>query len=278
MGKYLSKSLVARIFARIKTFVESAVDTAKTAVGNYTVNGKKISTNPTLGKSDVGLSNVTNDAQVKRAEMGKANGVATLGADGKLTNGQLPALKTVNGESITGSGDIKIDLTLYKVVETLPTTGIDVNKIYLVLSGTAGEQNVYTEYVYVDSKWEEFGKYTAAIDLTPYVKFTDLASAVKAGAMSAADYTLLHDTATGLDTLKGRVDDLVTAGGEPNVLESVKVNGTALTVTDKAVDIPVATAAKDGVMSKGDKSKLDGIEEMTEAELDALLDEAFGNG
>lgn len=114
MGKYLGKSLVAKLWTKVKEHVASAVDTAKTAVGNYTVNGKKISTNPTLGKGDVGLGNVTNDAQVKRTEMGAVNGVATLGADGKLTVGQLPGMKTVNGESILGSGDITIDLSLYK--------------------------------------------------------------------------------------------------------------------------------------------------------------------
>ena len=42
-----------------------------------------------------------------------------------------------------------------------------------------------------------------------------------------------------LSELSGRVDDLVTAGGEPNVITAVKVNGTAQTVTDRAVDIAV---------------------------------------
>lgn len=42
-----------------------------------------------------------------------------------------------------------------------------------------------------------------------------------------------------LNTLSGRVDELVTAGGEPNVITAVKVNGTALPITDKAVDIGV---------------------------------------
>lgn len=44
----------------------------------------------TLTKSDVGLGNVTNDAQVKRSEMGAANGVATLDANGKLVTSQIP--------------------------------------------------------------------------------------------------------------------------------------------------------------------------------------------
>ena len=42
-------------------------------------------------KAQVGLGNVTNDAQVKRSEMGQPSGVATLGADGKVPASQLPA-------------------------------------------------------------------------------------------------------------------------------------------------------------------------------------------
>ena len=56
-----------------------------------TINGYKINTNPVLKKSDVGLNNVTNDAQVKRTEMGAANGVATLGSDSKIPAAQLPS-------------------------------------------------------------------------------------------------------------------------------------------------------------------------------------------
>lgn len=42
-------------------------------------------------KTQVGLSNVTNDAQVKRSEMGTNNGVATLDASGKILTSQLPS-------------------------------------------------------------------------------------------------------------------------------------------------------------------------------------------
>ena len=45
----------------------------------------------TLTKADVGLGDVTNDAQVKRSEMGVASGVATLDTDGKVPAAQLPA-------------------------------------------------------------------------------------------------------------------------------------------------------------------------------------------
>ena len=41
-------------------------------------------------KEDLELNNVTNDSQVKRSEMGVANGIATLGSDGKVPSNQLP--------------------------------------------------------------------------------------------------------------------------------------------------------------------------------------------
>lgn len=38
------------------------------------------------------------------------------------------------------------------------------------------------------------------------------------------------------------------ADGEANILEAVKLSGTALPITDKAVDIPTATASALGVV------------------------------
>lgn len=42
-------------------------------------------------KTHIGLENVTNDAQVKRSEMGVVGGVATLNETGKVPSSQLPA-------------------------------------------------------------------------------------------------------------------------------------------------------------------------------------------
>lgn len=43
-----------------------------------------------ITKTALGLNNVTNDAQVKRTEMGVANGVATLDENGKIPTSQIP--------------------------------------------------------------------------------------------------------------------------------------------------------------------------------------------
>lgn len=175
--QFLNKDGLSYLWSKIK----AAISNAQTTVGNYTINGKKLSSNPTLTKSDIGLNNVTNDAQVKRSEMGVASGVATLGADGKVPATQL-ALKTINGQAITGAGNINIDLGLYEVVESLPTQDINENKIYLVVkSGSGDAQNTYIEYIRVENAWEKLGEYKADVNLTNYVKFTDIASANKSG-------------------------------------------------------------------------------------------------
>lgn len=52
-----------------------------------------------------------------------------------------------------------------------------------------------------------------------------------------------------LSTLTTKVEDLVTTGGEPNVLEAVAVNGTALSIVDKMVDILIASGTANGTIA-----------------------------
>lgn len=61
-------------------------------------------------KAQVGLSNVTNDSQVKRSEMGKASGVATLDTSGRVPSSQLPSyvddvLSYANKSSFPSTGE-----------------------------------------------------------------------------------------------------------------------------------------------------------------------------
>lgn len=74
------------------TNVQDALEEIKDLADNggvTSVNGKTGAV--TLAKGDVGLGNLTNDAQVKRSEMGKASGVATLDTSGKVPTSQLPS-------------------------------------------------------------------------------------------------------------------------------------------------------------------------------------------
>lgn len=81
-----------------------------------------------------------------------------------------------------------------------------------------------------------------AYDTTKLVKLV----ALKALAEKVnSDYTKKTD----FDALNKQVQGLVTAGGEPNVLTSVKVNGVALAIAEKAVDILIATGTANGTLA-----------------------------
>ena len=117
-----------------------------------------------INKDFVGLNNVTNDAQVKRSEMGAANGVPTLDSNGKIPVDQLGNLDTI----------------VAMVVTQLPTTDIKTNKIYLVKDSTT-EGDLYQEYLYIDGKWEKVGTHKYEVDLTDYVRKEDAVTEVAAG-------------------------------------------------------------------------------------------------
>ena len=79
-------------------------------------------------------------------------------------------------------------------------------------------------------------------------------------------------------TLSDRVDTLESAGGQANVLEGVKVNGTALKIVDKIVDILIATGATNGTLAvNGIDVPVKGLAtlaykaQVSEADLDSAL-------
>lgn len=101
--------------------------------------------------------------------------------------------------------------------------------------------------------------------------------------------TSLQATKSYIDTqdaaLSGRIDavvedieGIVATGGEANILEGVKVNGAALTITDKMVDILIASGEENGTISvNGAAVAITGLaglaykSEITEAELGEAL-------
>lgn len=117
------------------------------------------------------------------------------------------------------------------VVQTLPTEDIDESAIYLVpLENPTEEGNNYAEYVYINNQWELLGKIGVHVDLTDYVKFTDIASSSKAGvvkvnntygltissdtlvgnAKSYANYSAFNDS---LVISKGTLENVITGKG-----------------------------------------------------------------
>ncbi|UVX67774.1 MAG: hypothetical protein [Bacteriophage sp.] len=94
-------------------------------------------------------------------EIGRANGVAGLDANGNVPLAQLGNL----------------DTTVAEVVTALPTTNIK-KHIYLIKDASGVSQNQYEEYIYTGdtsatydaSKWEKLGDFRATVDLADYAK------------------------------------------------------------------------------------------------------------
>ena len=89
-----------------------------------------------ITKGNIGLDNVTNDAQVKRSEMGSANGVATLDKDGKVPTSQLPSYVD--------------DVLEYDVFEDFPFEG-ESGKIYLDSATNKSYRWSGSQYVEISS-------------------------------------------------------------------------------------------------------------------------------
>ena len=76
-------------------------------------------------------------------------------------------------------------------------------------------------------------------------KLTKLAALKALAQKVQSSYALQKD----LTALSERVDGLITAGGEPNKLEGIKVNGTLLTLTNKIADILIHESTANGNIS-----------------------------
>ena len=101
----------------LSTAQQQAITSAKNSVNGALANHSNDKNNPhKVNKSQVGLSNVTNDAQVKRSEMGVASGVATLDNNGHVPSSQLPSYVD--------------DVLEYNNKSAFPATG-ETGKIYI---------------------------------------------------------------------------------------------------------------------------------------------------
>ena len=100
-----------------------------------------------LVKSDI--SKVV-ESMLTKDTVGKANGVASLDSNGSVPIEQLG----------------NIDTTLFLIVRELPTNDIKSNKIYLVPNQNGQGDNVYFEYLYVESVWEKLGEFKPEVDLS----------------------------------------------------------------------------------------------------------------
>lgn len=180
-------------------------------------------------KAQVGLSNVTNDAQVKRSEMGANDGVATLDANGKVLESQLPAAVTYAAnlpDNIVGGG-----------------------------KATAAENGIILS---LDATNKENGNVSSKDILIPNVDGTKTSGS---GLMLNSDKTKLDSIKAVNTTFMTAIDDFVSnkQGLQMNYyLRNLK---NALDTGYKT--IPLASTTTNGIMSATDKVKLDSLSNYT---------------
>lgn len=161
MAKFVDLEGLATFLAKLKNWTTAQVNSAKSSLQTNiekkadkttTVNGHALSGNVTVTKSDVGLSAVTNDAQVKRSEMGAPSGVATLGTDGKVPSAQLPSYVDdaveFNGRVSVSSGIQNTTTAASDLVVSYNTS----NKKFVAVTGGKyynawAEKNGYAQYL-----------------------------------------------------------------------------------------------------------------------------------
>lgn len=162
MTKYLDNEGLTHFTGKMKGYADGKAGEVDSKVTTHVGNKQ----NPHgVTKAQVGLGSVDNVQQIPLSQKGVTNGVATLDDKGKVPVEQMPTTKTINGASIFGSGNLQLSASLYKIVDTLPTTDIDTSKIYLVPASATTAKNNKTEYIYLgdpnkaydESKWEKLG-------------------------------------------------------------------------------------------------------------------------
>lgn len=201
-------------------------------------------------KSDV-TDNLKN--YIAQAEKGVRNGVAPLDRDNMIPLQYLGHL----------------DMTVFTVVESLPTSDIE-NKVYLVKSSLTSDKNIYSEYIYTGNrngvydatKWEKLGEVAAKTDLSEYYKKTEVYNKAEINKKTS-------DRDAEILKLNTKVDDNIinTFTSDPYIAArpgDEYENHYKLSINLKGGDtkttyIKPATNTGPGVMTYAQKVKLDGI-------------------
>lgn len=220
---YLDQTGLTYFWSKIKQHVSSNINT----VSNYTVNGYAISTNPVLNKADVGLGSLTNDAQVKRTEMGQPNGVATLDNNGLVPASQLPSYVD--------------DVLEYANLTAFPETGED-GKIYVA-------EDTNLTYRWTGTQYIEISKSLALGETSSTAYAGDKGKANREAIESLPDYII--NSVGGLSTTATNATLAVT-----RVTKSGLNYGSPANVN---VVFNAASSSAAGLMSAADKAKLDGV-------------------
>lgn len=200
---------------------------------------KALAFKDSLAKGDVGLGNVENKTM---------DTAPTESSDNYVTSG---GVKTYVDNAIAAVKQFQ-----YEVVDKLPTASKDtMGKIYLVSDVHSSTDN-YDEFITLEKdgtySWEKIGN--TDIDLSGYVKTTTTIAGI-----DLKDNITKAELLTALNVADGatKVEETTVSGWgftkNKGTVNSVKMNGAALTITDGAVDLGTVITEHQSLDGKQDK-------------------------
>lgn len=192
------------------------------------VTGKGLSTNDLTNELKQTYDETVSKVDQIIAEGGEPNVIETV---------------KVNGTALTPDAEkaVNIDLGGYAKTTDLPTKVSDLTNDG---DGTTGSK--FATEAYVNTNGGKIDKIKVngteqtitnkAVDITVPTKTSDLTN----DSNFVSDASYIHTDNNYTTAEKNKLSGIV-SGAQVNVIESIKVNGTAQTITDKAVDIAVPT-------------------------------------
>lgn len=255
---FLDKTGLAYFWSKAKTYISTQLSSVQTTIGNYTINGKKISSNPTISKSDIGLGNVTNESKETMFSNPTFTGVPKAPTPAGGSNDTTIATTAFVKSSISGS-IAAADAMIYKgtigtdgTVKDLPNTTAKIGWTYKV--STAGTYaGVVCE---IGDMIICLTEGSSSKDATWTVIQANIDGAVTGPSSAVANH---------IATFNGTTGRVIKDSGF-TIATSVPANAKFTDTTYSK-----ATSSSNGLMSKEDKSKLDDIVAITNAEIDSIF-------
>lgn len=172
-------------------------------------------------------------------------------------------IKTFNGQSILGTGNIEFEQgKTITVVTELPQTG-DPDRIYLVPNESSRTNDIYDEYIWLveQSKWEFLGNKHVDVDLTDYYTKKEVDALIpQVDSYTKAESDNKYAVKTDVYT-KSEVDDLIV----PQIDAYTKQESDSKYATIETVNNKVDKISGKGLSTNDytteEKAKLEGIEE-----------------
>lgn len=162
------QQFITNFWLKIKERFTNKIESIKVNGAVQPINSDK-SINITIPAQKTKLSEFTNDKEfITKVVNDLDNYYSKIAANDKFITKSVNNLEHYYKKAEVDSKLSAIPKFKIEVVTKLPTTGISETMVYLLKNAKGEDSNLYTEYIYVNGKWEKLGE--QRVDLSGYLK------------------------------------------------------------------------------------------------------------